>query len=104
MEKSGKEAFHGNPRNYRCSNGERPGLSTGYFQISKNKDWNCERKANQENEHQKAQHPDNDCYRSLPGQGWLNGIGELEIHGMTLGFSFDAPGKFQDRCRMGCSR
>jgi hypothetical protein len=91
MEKSVEEAFHGKPRNCRQNKGERPGFSAGYFQISANKDWHCERKANQKNEHQKAQRPDNYCYRSLPSQGRLNGIGELEIHRMTFAFSFDAP-------------
>ena len=70
--------------------GSRPGFS-GYFQISKNKDWNCEGKANQNNKRQKSYRPDNDCYRSLPSQGRLNGIGELEIHRMTFAFSFTAP-------------
>ena len=73
------------------NNGEHPGFSAGYFQIGKNKDWHCERKANQKNEHHKAQRPDNYCYRSLPGQGRLNGIGELKIHRMTLVFFFAAP-------------
>ncbi|MEO6162825.1 MAG: hypothetical protein ABIP88_01675, partial [Candidatus Binatia bacterium] len=47
MEKSVEEAFHENPRNYSQDNGERPGFSAGYFQISKNKYWHCEGKANQ---------------------------------------------------------
>jgi hypothetical protein len=91
MEKSVEQAFHEKPRHRGQNNGERPGFSASYSQINKNKDWNRERKADHNYENQKAERPENYRYRSLPGQGRLNGIGELKIHRMTVAFCFDAP-------------
>jgi hypothetical protein len=91
MEKSVEEAFHEKPRKRGQNQREDPRFAAGYSQISKDKDWNCERKTYQNDQYHETESPENDCHRSLPSQDWFNCIGELEIHRVTLALFLAAP-------------